>query len=93
MGVIVCKSKSAGKGNKVLKAWNPEKFTVNIKQLYFAHQGEHQSGCKFKQDMLDGNINTVHLHRSCFLHGMNKCICKMEKKNLKVAGESSVARV
>lgn len=66
---------------------------VNINQLYFARQEEHQSGCKLKQAMLDGNIDTKHLYRCCFLPGMSKCTRKMKKKNLKLAGESSVAGV
>ena len=40
------------------------------------HQMEHQSGCKFKKALLDGNM------KYRYTRGMKKCTCNMQKKNL-----------
>ena len=40
------------------------------------HQMEHQSGCKFKKALLDGNM------KYHYTHGMKKCTCNMQKKKI-----------
>ena len=50
---------------------------------------EHQSGCKFKKALVDGNM------KYHYTRGMKKCTCNMQKKKFKLDNgkESSVVEM